>query len=149
MDIVKQILESSNCDYDFIFHEKQIITAADGAAFLGIEVGQTAPTLIIKAENDYFSIVFSGSRDRIDFEKLATILNAKRVKLAKKEKVRELIGFEPGNIPMIGLNLPTVIDKKLMQYPFVYGGSGLPNRTLKLSPTALIKLNNVITFLEV
>ncbi|MDR3564470.1 MAG: YbaK/EbsC family protein, partial [Negativicutes bacterium] len=56
--------------------------------------------------------------------------------------------FNPGDTPLVGLDLPTVFDKKLLQYPFVYGGSGQPNRTLKIAPAALTKLNQVVAFLD-
>jgi prolyl-tRNA editing enzyme YbaK/EbsC (Cys-tRNA(Pro) deacylase) len=148
MDIIQNIMESFDYDYEFIFHEKQIISATDGAKYFGIEPGQTAPTLILKTDKGYFSLVFSGSRNRIDFNQVAKLLNVDRVKLAKRETVEKIIGFDPGNIPMVGLSLPSIFDKKLLQYPFVYGGSGQANRTLKLSPHTLEKLNNPVAFLE-
>lgn len=148
MDIIRNIMDSSDYDYEFIFHEKQIISAIDGAKYFGIEVGQTAPTLILKTDKNYFSLVFSGSRDHIDFNQVAKLLNVERVKLVKRETVKSIIGFDPGNIPMVGLSLPSIFDKRLLQYPFVYGGSGQTNRTLKLSPHTLEKLNKPVAFLE-
>jgi prolyl-tRNA editing enzyme YbaK/EbsC (Cys-tRNA(Pro) deacylase) len=148
MDIIKNVLENSKFDYEFIFHEKQIYSAAEGAEFFGIDAGQTAPTLIINTDKGYFSITFSGSRSSIDFKELAKILNVSRVKLASRNKVHEIIGFNPGDTPMVGLSLPAIFDKRLLQYSYVYGGSGEPNRTLKTSPTTLIELNHPIAFLE-
>lgn len=148
MDTVKKTLKDSNCEYEFIFHEKQLSTVSEGAAYFGIESGQTAPTLIIKTEKGYCSIIFSGSRSHIDFDQIAKILDVPRAKLANRDKVKSITGFSPGDTPMVGLNLPTIFDKKLLQYPFVYGGSGQPNRTLKISPDTLVKLNNVVAYLE-
>jgi Cys-tRNA(Pro)/Cys-tRNA(Cys) deacylase len=148
MDTVQNFLANSDDDYEFIFHEKQIYSAAEGADFFGIEPGQTAPTLIVKADQGYFSIIFSGSRSHIDFELIAKLLHVSQVKLVNKGKVRQITGFNPGDTPMVGLGLPTVFDKKLLQYPFVYGGSGLPNRTLKIAPIALTKLNRIVAFLD-
>ncbi|WP_376769301.1 YbaK/EbsC family protein [Pelorhabdus rhamnosifermentans] len=113
-----------------------------------MEAGQTAPTLITKTDKGYFSIIFSGSRSRIDFELIAKIVNVSQAKLANKDKIRKITGFDPGDTPMVGLNIPTIFDKRLLQYSFVYGGSRQPNRTLKLSPLALIKLNQPVAFLE-
>jgi Cys-tRNA(Pro)/Cys-tRNA(Cys) deacylase len=148
MDIIKDILEKSSFYYEFIFHEKQIYSATEGAEYFGIEAGQTAPTLITKTDKGYFSIIFSGSRSRIDFELIAKIVNVSQAKLANKDKIRKITGFDPGDTPMVGLNIPTIFDKRLLQYSFVYGGSGQPNRTLKLSPLALIKLNQPVAYLE-
>lgn len=148
MDRVQDLLGNSDYEYEFIFHEKQIYSAAEGAEFFGIDPGQTAPTLVVKADTGYFSIIFSGSRSRIDFEGIASLLNVSQVKLVNRDKVRKITGFNPGDTPLVGLDLPTVFDKKLLQYPFVYGGSGQPNRTLKIAPAALTKLNQVVAFLD-
>lgn len=148
MDTVNSILDDSEFEYEFIFHEKQIYSSAEGAEYFGIDIGQTAPTLIIKTDKGYFSLIFSGSRGRIDFEKIAKILGVFKAKLANKNKVREITGFDPGDTPMVGVSLPTIFDKRLFKYSFVYGGSGQPNRTLKISPIALEKLNHPVAFLE-
>ncbi|VBB05635.1 Hypothetical protein LUCI_0845 [Lucifera butyrica] len=148
MDLVQNILENAKVDYEFIFHEKQIYSAVEGAEYFGIKTGQTAPTLIIKTDKGHFAIIFSGSRNRIDFERIAKILNVSWAKLANKNKVQEITGFEPGSTPVVGLTLPAIFDKKLLQYPFVYGGSGQSNRTLKISPVTLTKLNQVVAFLD-
>ncbi len=148
MDTAKKSLEESNFEYEFLYHEKQLSTASEGAEYFGIEAGQTAPTLIIKTDKGYFSIIFSGCRSHIDFEQIAKLLDVPRVKLANRDKIKSITGFSPGDTPMVGLTLSTIFDKKLLQYPFVYGGSGHPNRTLKISPEALVKLNNVVAYLE-
>jgi prolyl-tRNA editing enzyme YbaK/EbsC (Cys-tRNA(Pro) deacylase) len=49
---------------------------------------------------------------------------------------------------MVGLALPAIFDKKLLQYSFVYGGSGQPNRTLKLAPALLQELVQPVAFLD-
>lgn len=148
MDVIENFMETSDYKYEFIFHEKQIISVADGVEYFDIEPGQTAPTLIIKTDKGHFSLVFSGSRDHIDFKQIAELLNVDRVKLAKRETVKNIVGFDPGNIPMVGLLLPSIFDKKLLQYPFVYGGSGQANRTLKLAPNILDELNHPVAYLE-
>ena len=148
MDPVKEFLERSQAAYEFIFHEKQVYSVAEGVAYFGIEAGQAAPTLILKTDKGYYSLVFSGSRPPIDFKSIETILGVSRVKLANRNKVQDITGFAPGDTPMVGLSLPAIFDKKLLQYPFVYGGSGRPNRTLKISPVTLLKLVQPVVFLE-
>ena len=147
MDTIKSFLDRSTTEYEFIYHDQQIISVADGVSCLGIEAGQTAPTLIISADDTYFSLVFSGDRQRIDWVALATILGVSKVKLVDKDKVQSITGFASGDVPMVGLALPGIFDKRLLQYPFVYGGSGQHNRTLKLAPTLLQKLAQPVAFL--
>ena len=137
MDIVKTALESSGGGYELIHHEQHLCSAADGAAFFGIDPGQTAPTLIVETDHGYVSIIFSGSRSHLDFKQTAAIIGSAKFQLVKRTKLREITGFDAGDMPMVGLNLPVLFDKRLFQYSFVYGGSGLPNRTLKISPNVL------------
>lgn len=148
MDIVKAALESSDAEYELIHHEQHLCSATDGAAFFGIDPGQTAPTLIVETDHGYVSIIFSGSRNHLDFKQTAAIIGSAKIQLVKRNKLKEITGFDAGDMPMVGLNLPVIFDRRLFQYSFVYGGSGLPNRTLKISPNLLARLNNVIAYLE-
>ena len=148
MDIVTATLESSGVEYELIHHEQHLCSAAAGAAFFGIDPGQTAPTLIAETDHGYVSIIFSGSRNHLDFKQAAAIIGSAKFLLAKRNKLREITGFDAGDMPMVGLNMPVLFDKRLFQYSFVYGGSGLANRTLKISPTLLAKLNHVIAYPE-
>jgi prolyl-tRNA editing enzyme YbaK/EbsC (Cys-tRNA(Pro) deacylase) len=45
---------------------------------------------------------------------------------------------------MLGISLPCIIDRKLLEFSFVYGGSGEKDTTLKIDPNALFKLNKVV-----
>ena len=148
MDIVKAALESSGVEYELIHHEPHLCSAADGAAFFGIDPGQTAPTLIAETDHGYVSIIFSGSRSHLDFKQAAAIIGSAKFQLARRNKLREITGFDAGDMPMVGLNMPVLFDKRLFQYSFVYGGAGLPNRTLKIAPLLLTRLNKVIAYLK-
>ena len=49
---------------------------------------------------------------------------------------------------MVGHDLPCIIDKRLFQYPSIYGGTGKATCTLKINPRDLEKLNNIVAILE-
>lgn len=97
---------------------------ANGSKYFGIEIGKTVPSLILKTDKGYFALILSGNRNQIDFIKLANILGCNKVKLASPKEVQKVTGFEVGSVSMVGLDLPCVIDKKLFNYDFVYGGTG-------------------------
>jgi len=109
-------------------------------------VGQTAPTLILKTDMGYFVFIVSGNRDKLDFVKIADILGCSKVKLASPKEVQKVTGFEVGNVRMVGLDLPCVLDKKLFEY--VFGGTGKSTCSLKIEPQALIELNHVVSIFE-
>jgi prolyl-tRNA editing enzyme YbaK/EbsC (Cys-tRNA(Pro) deacylase) len=144
MNELQEILERCEYKYEIIQHEKPILSREDGSKYFGIEIGQTAPSLILKTDKGYFALILSGNRDKIDFNILADILGCSTVKLASPKEVQKITGFEVGNVRMVGLDLPCVLDKRLFNYDFVYGGTGQATSTLKIEPSALIQLNNVI-----
>ncbi len=145
MKKLSEILNNSPFLFEIIQHEKPIRSREDGKEFFGIEFGQTAPTLVLKSDQDeYFALIISGKRDRIEFDKIAELLGCSKVKLASPKDVKTVTGFEVGSVRMVGLDLPCIIDKELFNYDYIYGGTGELNYTLKIEPKALEKLNRVI-----
>ncbi|HFJ9441512.1 MULTISPECIES: aminoacyl-tRNA deacylase [Bacillus] len=144
MEELQGILEKSNYTYEIIEHEKPILSRQDGSEYFGIEVGQTAPTMILTTDKGFFGLIVSGSRSKVSFEKIAYILGCSKVKLASPEEVQKITSFQVGSVRMVGLGLPCVIDKRLFHYDYIYGGTGQSTFTLKLEPQALMELNQVI-----
>lgn len=144
LEALQGILERSKYTYEIIQHEKPILSKQDGTKYFGIEVGQTAPSLILKTDKGFFVLIVSGSRSKVNFEKIADVLGCSKVKLASPEEVQKVTGFQVGSVRMVGLDLPCVIDKRLFQYDFIYGGTGQSTFTLKIEPQALNELNQVI-----
>lgn len=144
MEELQGILEKSNYTYEIIEHEKPILSRQDGSEYFGIEVGQTAPTMILTTDKRFFGLIVSGSRSKVSFEKIAYILGCSKVKLASPEEVQKITSFQVGSVRMVGLGLPCVIDKRLFHYDYIYGGTGQSTFTLKLEPQALMELNQVI-----
>jgi Cys-tRNA(Pro)/Cys-tRNA(Cys) deacylase len=131
-------------EFEIVANDKPIRSAEEGAAYFQIEVGQTAPTLILKGDGRYFAAIVSGGRERLDMEEMAQVLGCHKVKLADRKKVKELTGHEAGIIPLVGLSIPCVLDKRLFKYDYVYGGTGEADKTLKIAPAVLEKVNQVI-----
>lgn len=147
MDKLKTILQEKRVQYEIIHHEKQIRTAQEGAEYFGIEIGQTAPTLVLKSEKGYFAMIVSGNRGHVNLEEMSGLLGCDQLKMATPKEVQQITGYTVGNVSLV-LSLPCIIDRGLLQYPFVYGGTGEPESTLKIAPSELEKLNQVVTFLD-
>lgn len=145
---IQKILRTTTFDYTFIHTDKPISTREDGAKYFGIDIAQTAPTLIIKTDKGFFGLILSGRREKINFDDIAQILNCRKAKLASPEEVRKTTGYSPGSVPLIGFHLPCLIDKRLFRFDFVYGGTGLSTCTLKIPPKALSELNSTAAFID-
>lgn len=134
--------------FEIIPNKKPIRTAQEGAEYFQIEIGQTAPTLILEGDGRFFAAIVSGKRTSIDMEEIARIIGCRKLKLANRKKVKEITGHEVGTIPMVGLSLPCILDKQLFDYDFVYGGTGKIDQTLKIAPALLKMVNQVIAMFE-
>lgn len=141
-------LRNLNVEYDLIRHEKSIRSAKEGADYFGIDIGQTVPTIILSVDNKLQAIIMSGKREKIDFNKLKNILNANAIEMASKEDILNQTGYSIGNIPMVNLTIPCIIDGELLTYDYVYGGSGIKNITLKISPLSLLKVNSTFRIID-
>jgi len=145
MQELQDILKAFPYKFEIIEHESPIRSREDGKKFFGIEYGQTAPTLILKTDtSDFYALIISGKREKIEFEKVAKILGCTKVKLASPKEVKTITGFEVGSVRLVGLKLPCILDEELFNYDFIYGGTGQPTYTLKIQPQALKEMNQVI-----
>lgn len=145
---LKDILTASGFMFELIPNDIPIRTAKEGADYFKIDIAQIAPTLIIYTNRGFYGLVISGERGHVNFREIKHLLNCKNVRLATKEEVKSVTGYSIGNIPMLGIPLPYIVDKRLLSFSFVYGGLGEENTTLKVDPQALFKLNKVVGAIE-
>lgn len=83
----------------------------------------------------------------MDFKEIARVLGCERVELVNRNEVQGITGCQVGSISML-VELPCILDRMLFRYPFIYGGTGKPNSTLKVSPTDLERVNQVVAFFD-
>lgn len=148
MDNLIAFLQEQQADFEIIRHERSFHTALEGAEALNIELGQTAPSLIIKTETGFYAVMLSGAGGRLDMRRLKPILGVQQAKLASPSEVEELTGSKPGDVGLIQRALPTVVDKRLLQYRYIFGGTGIADTTLKIRPQDAVRLNAVAGYLE-
>lgn len=147
MENIKKLLVENKIEFEIIYHEKLIHTAQEGADYFKIEIGQTAPALIIYTNIGFYALIVSGSQEKIDFKKIKKLLNCTNVRLATKDEVQQGTGYSVGTIPIFEIPFPYIIDKRLLEYSYIYGGTGKRDYTLKVNPNAILKLNTVVGIL--
>ncbi|MBD3922155.1 YbaK/EbsC family protein [Paenibacillus sp. PR3] len=148
MDELLAKLNQYDVVYEIIEHTKQIHSAQEGAEYFGIDIGQTAPTLIMKTDKGYYAVIICGDYGRVDLEAMKALLNVEQLRLAKPNEVEQVTGSKIGSVALINSGLPTIIDKQLFRYDYVYGGTGVPQTTLKLPPDAIVQLNEIVGYLR-
>ncbi|MWC29807.1 aminoacyl-tRNA deacylase [Paenibacillus sp. MMS18-CY102] len=139
-------LKDNESDFELIAHETPIQSTQDAAKYFDIE--KAAPTLVLQTEQGLAALIASSGRGRIDLKDLAQQLGYSKLKMADRTKVQEMTGYQTGAIPFIGHQLPCIVDKRLLDFDYIYGGSGDELTTLKIAPSDVVRLNNVITFID-
>jgi prolyl-tRNA editing enzyme YbaK/EbsC (Cys-tRNA(Pro) deacylase) len=66
--------------------------------------------------------------------------------LAASDVVQQLTGSEVGTVSLIQRDLPTLVDSRVAEMETIYGGCGVPNHTLAISPKDLIRVLNAQVF---
>ncbi|RSN67653.1 hypothetical protein D9Q81_07595 [Candidatus Korarchaeum cryptofilum] len=105
---------------------RDVVTVKQAARELGVEEGQIIKSLVVITEEGPLLAILDGT-SRLDLSKL-------RGRLARPEEVKELTGFEVGEVPPVGIPMRTLIDRKVMERRVVYGGGGSRRRLIEISP---------------
>ncbi|HPI98175.1 MAG TPA: YbaK/EbsC family protein [Synergistales bacterium] len=146
---LRAMLDNSGIEYELIYHERPLRSAEEGAEYFHIPIGQTAPTLVLETPGGLKALVISGKKGRTDLQKISSALGLEDIRLASPGRILEQTGFQVGSIPMVGLHLPFILERKIFEFPFIYGGAGVPGWTLKTIPRALQELNRVEGIIEI
>lgn len=141
LDELRTIFKQNNVDYELFEDKTSLKTANTGVTEYGIKLSEAAPTLIIKTDEDMLAAIIRGDT-KISFSKLKAFLSITKIRLAKPEEVYSVTGSKVGNVSLVNVGMKTLIDKKILENQYVYGGCGVENHTLKIKVSDLIKITN-------
>ncbi len=118
-------------------------TVPAAAAALGVEAGQIIKSLLFLVHEMPVLVIASGD-STVDRRPLAAHFGVgkKQVKLADPATVLQLTGYPTGGVPPFGhrLPLPTLLDRRVLAWPTVYGGGGDDHTLLRISPQELARI---------
>ncbi|MFA0888493.1 MAG: aminoacyl-tRNA deacylase [Synergistales bacterium] len=146
---IRMALTASGFAFELLENRVRLKSAADGAAYWGISLGSTAPALVLRAADRFLLLILSGAGGKVDFQALAHRTGEKGLRMATPGEIRDRFRLGPGEVPLFGLDLPTFVDRRLLAHDHVYGGSGIPELTLKIAPGALLVLNRESRLIDV
>lgn len=135
-------LSAKDVDFEILYHEKPIISRYDALKYFRLE--DTAPTLILKTERGMYALIVSGDRGKADLEMIRESLDCAEIGLADKNDVFQKLGMKTGEVAMVGHGLPCILDTRLFNSEYIFGGAGHSNYTLKIKPQDIEKVDKVI-----
>jgi len=118
-----------------------VTTAAAAAAALGVEVGQIANSLVFDADGAPLLVLTSGAH-RVDTEKVAALVGARRVRRASPDFVRAATGQVIGGVAPVGHPAPlrTLVDRALAQYDEIWAAGGVAHAVFPSTFDELVKV---------
>ncbi len=143
---LKAYLANSGISAEILELEDEVKTVNQAAKALGISKEQIIKTIMfIDALGEPVLAIVRGDQ-KVDSKKLANVVETLGVRMASAKEVKKHSGYAIGGLPPIGhkQKIKTVIDKKVLEKEFVYGGGGTEKHLLKISPKDVQKLTDAI-----
>jgi Cys-tRNA(Pro)/Cys-tRNA(Cys) deacylase len=125
----------------FALHEHvPVATVAEILVALPFPAEEHVKTLAFTADGGIVLAALRGS-DRLQFGRLARALGVGRDRIVPlpPERVREELGLEPGGVcPLVDGDVTVLADRRVLDLPRVFCGSGRNDATLELAPADLV-----------
>lgn len=116
-------------------------TVEQAARVTGADPGQIIKSILLITENEKVILAIVDGRSRIDLKKVERKFG--RTRLASPQEVKEVTGYEVGELPPVGIPVKTLIDPKVLEKSYVLGGGGAINRLIKIDPRKILEIQNV------
>ena len=141
---VREHLLASGLGLEILHLDKDTRTAELAALAVGIEVGAIVKSLVFIADGQTVLALVSGDK-RADLGRIAGLLGASQVEIARATAVKERTGYAIGGVPPVvvdakGRQVRTLMDRHLFRYPTVYAAAGSPFDIFPVAPDALQRL---------
>ena len=140
LESVKAWLASNAPDLKLIEAQDSTATVETAASTLGVEPGQIAKTLAVRARDYLFLLVARGDA-RLDNRKCKNEFGA-RPRMLGAEETLEVTGHPVGGVCPFGLKtpLPVYLDVSLQAFDLVYPAGGSLNTSVELPTERLFGL---------
>ena len=116
-------------------------TAAAAADAVGCTLGQIVKSLVLVCDGTPVVVLVPGDR-KADTGKVARLVEARRVTVARAHEVVEATGFEPGGVAPFPLErvAVVVVERTLLRHRTVWAGAGSDRHVVAVAPSELVRL---------
>ncbi len=117
-------------------------TAQLAADAVGTALGSIVKSLVFVTDDDRTVLALVAGDRRADLSKIAQIANAKSVRMATGEEVRNRTSYAIGGVPPVAHTTPldTLVDQTLLRFAKVWAAAGAPNALFGIETDKLLEL---------
>lgn len=140
-DKILQLLQGASVSYNYFSHEPVFTSEAAAALRENGTLHQGAKSLVLEVGKGYVMLVLPGDV-KAELDKVAQALDVKKVKLASRERVKELTGLEVGSIPPFGtaVGLKTYLDTRLSDNKEIFFNCARHDRSVMMKYEDYLKV---------
>ncbi|ADB57983.1 aminoacyl-tRNA deacylase [Archaeoglobus profundus] len=125
-----------------IIEVRRASTVKEAAEELGCSKRQIVKSIVLAAEDEAVIAIVDGTSS-VDLKRVEELVG-KKVRVAGKNEVLDLIGFPAGGVPPIGHDCKVILDERVLENERVYGGGGDEKHLLLVSPSDIVKDGAVV-----
>lgn len=115
----------------------KVSSVEEAAAARGVSVAAVVKSMLVRrGDDDHLLVLVPGDRS-ISWPKLRTLLGVSRLSMPDADTAFEVTGYRRGTITPLGLDLPVVVDERLVGESITLG-SGEPGVAIGLEADPLI-----------
>ena len=140
-DLILDLLKSNNIEFKYLEHE-EVKTSEESAKIRDTKLEQGAKALILKGKKSGNNImVVLPAHKKANIEKIEQILSEK-FEFESPDNILKKWGIQVGGVPPFGnlLNLPTYIDKEVLNNDIVVFNCGTRTSSIFMNPKDMVEL---------
>lgn len=123
---------------EIIEFDTPVKTVEQAARVSGADPGRIIKSILLITERAGPVLAIVDGRSRVDLKKIEEKLG--RTRLATPREVKEITGYEVGELPPIGVPVKTLVDEGVLEKEQVLGGGGAINRLIRINPRRIVEV---------
>ena len=141
-ETIINVLKANSVNFTELEHEP-VYTSEQAARVRGLSIDSGAKSLLLKANDNYYLIVLSGSK-RLDSKKFKQLFGIKKFRFATPDEVKAKMQCNIGACYPLGsiVNLDTYIDKSLNNQSFISFNPGRHDKSIKMDLKDYLMIEN-------
>src|SRR3989338_11467534 len=134
-------LDKLGIGYQILEHP-QLVSVEKVQEYLGFEMSDAAATLLMKADNKFVAII-KRSDTKLDSAKVKKNLGVSNLRMANEKEFTEITGVDSGAAMVYLKDIPTYLDKKVLEKEYINAGSGSLLVTLRYKTADFQKIPGI------
>lgn len=142
---VQRAVEASGATVKIHDHsalETEIKSPADFSEAIGLPLSRVSKSLFLRKKEGGYVVAVLGMTERVDFKKLAGLVDSKHVEVATAEELQTTLDYPRNGVSPIGvpLTVKVVMESTLLEFPTIAVGGGSTGIEIEIAPNDVLSI---------